>query len=81
MSALLTRSLQDDMILEPTTFNKEPAFNSEFEDRDGTWQWGIHILYMLRMGFLSRLYIVEMIRYQSEPLFRNFISDLYSTRL
>lgn len=30
MSALLTRSLQDDMILEPTTFGSEPAFNSKF---------------------------------------------------
>lgn len=36
---------------------------------------------MLKMEFLESLHVVSMIRYQAEPLFRNFINDLYTTRL
>jgi hypothetical protein len=74
-------SMQREMLIEPSQFIPHTEVNSKTKQIQGTWQWGINILYMLKEGYLENLHVSRMIRYEGVDLFGKFITGLYSKRL
>lgn len=74
------KSLSGTHMIEPTVFEEQYYFDSS-NKIEGTWQWGIKILYMLETGSLEYLYIEKMINYEEIPIFGDYIQDVYTRRL
>jgi hypothetical protein len=62
-------SLQREMLIEPSQFIPHTEFDSMTKQIQGTWQWGINIMYMLKEGYLENLHVSRMIRYEGVDLF------------
>ena len=41
------------MLIEPTQFMSHTHYDSNQKHVQGTWQWGINLLYMLKEGYLD----------------------------
>jgi len=81
MSAFLMKAPSGECIIEPTEFVDEFGYDDPTEKLDGSWQWGINIMYMLKHNYLKYLYISRMIRYKERYVFKEYIDTLYSIRL